>query len=123
MFLCCSKSYGMTAEKLLFAIQAVQQFRVGQEHGFLIYFACHRIVDICKFISTCKFISPDFKYPVRPDGLDGNYLLYTSWNYKSKHHIRGQLPVHKSNSLFPCSCMGEAKNKAQRQSRRLILKR
>ena len=35
----------------------------------------------------------------------------------------GQLPVHKSSSLFPCSCMGEAKNKAQRQSRRLILKR
>ena len=29
-----------------------------------------------------KFISPDFKYPVRQDGLDGNYLLYASWNYK-----------------------------------------
>ena len=57
------------------AIQAVQQFRVGQEHGFLIVPAGYLIIDIGEAVGLGE-LDAYLKNAVRPDALNGDHILH-----------------------------------------------
>ena len=57
------------------AIQTVEQFGVGQKHGFFVLTGCHKIVDVGEFECLCKLV-PDHKNTVLPDAANGNYILH-----------------------------------------------
>ena len=57
------------------AIQAVQQFRVGQKHGFLIVPAGNLIIDVGEAVGLGE-LDAYLKNAVRPDALNGDHILY-----------------------------------------------
>ena len=57
------------------AVQTVQQFRIGQEHTFLILAGGHHIVNIRKPIHLGELVA-HLKNAVRPDSLDRDDVLH-----------------------------------------------
>ena len=56
------------------AVKGIKQFRIGQEHAFLILAACHKIVDVGK-LPALDELAANLKDPVSPDPFDGDYIL------------------------------------------------
>ena len=61
------------------AIQTVQQFRVGQKHGFLVLAGGNKIVDVGELKGLGKLVT-NHKNTVLPNAADGNHILYLSGN-------------------------------------------
>ena len=57
------------------AIQAVQQFRVGQEHGFLILPAGYLVIDVGKAVGLGE-LDPHSEDAIRPNTLNGDHVLH-----------------------------------------------
>ena len=57
------------------AVQAVQQLRVGQEHGFLVLPACHLVIDVGETVGLGE-LDAHLKNAVRPDALNGYHVLH-----------------------------------------------
>ena len=56
-------------------VQRVQQLRIGQEHGFLVLTAGHKVIDVGELIGLGEF-RPHQKNAVRPDTADGDHVLH-----------------------------------------------
>ena len=58
------------------AVKCVQKITVIQKHDFLIFFSCHRIIDVRETVTTGEFIPAHFENTIVPDCLYRDYLLY-----------------------------------------------
>ncbi len=58
------------------AVQAVQQLRVGQEHGFLVLPAGYLVIDVGETVGLGELGAAHPENAVRPDGLNGDHVLH-----------------------------------------------
>ena len=63
-------------------IQGVEQLGIAQEHGGLVLLGGDGIVDIREPDSFGVFRA-ELKDPIRPEAVDGDGILYGSWNCKT----------------------------------------
>ena len=84
-------------------VQRVQQLRVGQEHGFLVLTAGHKIVDVGELIGLGEF-RPRKKNAVRPDTADGNHILHLARDVVSFLFLFGHSLDGFNHALPPSVC-------------------